>query len=115
MTSSPPDVALGETIAALWVADGIAGVTHRRVAEAAGVSKGKLQHAYPTVADLVAAGVAALIPPPGPGLLWGQLEFSVHALLGYTPSGSEITPDVPSARDLAAVEAYVWVARHAAR
>ena len=100
---------VNEAIVNVWTAGGIHAVTHRNVAAEAGVSKGKLQHAYPTAADLVAAGAALLID--GSGLLWSELELDVHARLGLPP-GARPPAGGLSARDLAAVEAYVWVARN---
>lgn len=108
----PPSDPIVDAIAAVWILDGISAVTHRRVAEAAGVSKGKLQHLYPTGPDLIAAGVSRLIRPfsqPQPN--WVDICLYVDLSLGFI-QGSPVDP--PTALDLAQVEAYVWAARHVA-
>lgn len=110
--SSAPDPIV-DAIVAVWVLDGVAAVTHRRVAEAAGISKGKLQHLYPTGGDLIAAGVDWLIRPPARYLGAGtgsDLGLYVDLHLGRI-QGSPVAK--PTGLDLATFEAYVWVARHA--
>ncbi len=98
MTSSP-SAALLDTVVTLIVRDGLEAVSVRRVAAAAGVSIGAVQHHFPTkdamllaAMDLVATHGTRLLDrivaahPPAEAL-----RSSVHLLAGLEPGGRDGT------------------------
>lgn len=98
MTSSP-SVALLDTVAKLIVRDGLDAVSVRRVATAAGVSIGGVQHHFPTKDAMLLAAMDRVVAESTGQLeriVTGQppaeaLRSSVHLLAGLGPGGRDGT------------------------
>lgn len=90
----------------LWTEGGPRALTHNALAEATGRSKGNLQHYWRTVEDLHRATARSLIAAL-PIVPWVVLVAEVNGQQVIVDG--ELAPD-----ELAAAEAYVWLARHGA-
>lgn len=90
----------------IWVEGGPRALTHNALARATGRSKGNLQHYWPKAEDLLRSTALAIIAAH-PGVLWPAL---VGKVTGQLSLDSEPVPAV----ELAAAEAYTWLARHGA-